>query len=400
MTNTHYYSFLLNNSTPNLIGVWGLVVNHFYPYLIRPDALDVWMDPDVRNRLSWYYQVMNGYRPAKYLLVKRIGFNDDIDLSSVDDDELWDMHSRLRKVFLDIYSDVRKGEAELNDVEGAKTTFLDIKVELIYRLLSPCRLCEHRCEVDRLGGRRGFCGLDSIARVSSAFTHLGEEAPLVPSGTIFFTGCSLKCVFCQNYDISRNPFNGVEVDARKLADIASSLYRRGVRNINYVGGNPDQNLHIIIESLRYMEHNVPLLWNSNMYMTPESLDLLLDIIDIWLPDFKYGNNECAFKYSRIRRYYDVVSRNHKIVYDYGSDMIIRHLVMPNHVDCCTKKILKWIANNIPRVLVNIMGQYRPEYMVVKDRDRFKEIARRPSRDEMTEAFKYADNLSIVYKPVS
>ena len=239
-----------------------------------------------------------------------------------------------------------------------------------------------------------------MVRVGSAFTHLGEEAPLVPSGTIFFTGCSLKCVFCQNYDISRDPFNGVVVDARKLADIASSLYRRGVRNINYVGGNPDQNLHVIIESLRYMDDNVPLLWNSNMYMSMESLELLLDLIDIWLPDFKYGNNGCAFRYSRIRRYFDVVSRNHKKVYDYGSEIIIRHLVMPNHVECCTKKVLKWIADNVPRVLVNIMGQYRPEYMVVRDSERFRDIARRPTRDEMRAAFDYADKLGIVYKPVS
>ncbi len=376
------------------------MVDLYYPYLVRPDALDVWMDVEVRNRLSWYYQVMNGYRPAKYLICKRVGLDGDLDLSSMDLDELWVIHNNLRDEFLSVYKEIRDGETKLDDLSIPKTSFLDVKIELAYRLLSPCRLCEHMCEVDRLGGRRGFCGLDHVARVGSAFTHLGEEAPLVPSGTIFFTGCSLKCVFCQNYDISRDPFNGVTVDARRLADIASSLYRKGVRNINYVGGNPDQNLHVIVESLRYMDNNVPLLWNSNMYMTVEALEILLDIIDIWLPDFKYGNNECAIRYSRIKRYFDVVSRNHKIVYDYGSDMIIRHLVMPNHVECCTKKVLDWIANNIPRVLVNIMGQYRPEYLVVKEPDRFRDIARRPTREEMKMAFSYADKLGIVYKPVS
>jgi len=376
------------------------VVDVYYPYLIRPDALDVWMDPEVRNRLSWYYEVMNGYRPAKYLICKRVGMDEELDLKSMTEEELWDLHAELRKDFIEIFRRIRYGDIKLSDFETPKISFLDIKIELVYRLVSPCRLCEHRCEVDRLGGRRGFCGLDSVVRVGSAFTHLGEEAPLVPSGTIFFTGCSLKCVFCQNYDISRDPFNGVMVDARKLADIASSLYRRGVRNINYVGGNPDQNLHVIIESLRYMDDNVPLLWNSNMYMSMESLELLLDLIDIWLPDFKYGNNDCAFRYSRVHRYFDVVSRNHKKVYDYGSEIIIRHLVMPNHVECCTKKVLKWIADNVPRVLVNIMGQYRPEYMVVRDSERLRDIARRPTRDEMRAAFDYADKLGIVYKPVS
>ncbi len=375
------------------------MVDVYFPYLLRPDALDVWMNEEVRGRLAWYYEVMNGYKPAKYLICKRVGL-EKINLSELDLGELWDIHNKLRKEFKSVFRDIREGDVELSDLDLVGTSFLEVKIELVYRLLSPCILCEHVCKVDRLGGRRGFCGLDSVVRVGSAFTHLGEEAPLVPSGTIFFTGCSLKCVFCQNFDISRDPFNGVVVDARKLADIAMSLYRKGVRNINYVGGNPDQNIHLILESLRYMDVNVPLLWNSNMYMSVEALELLLDVIDIWLPDFKYGNNECGFRYSRVRRYFDVVSRNHKIVYDYGSDMIIRHLVMPNNVECCTKPILRWIASYTPRVLVNIMSQYRPEYMVLRDASRFKDIARRPSSREMEEAYRYAESLGIIYKPVS
>ncbi|MEM2591266.1 MAG: pyruvate formate lyase-activating protein, partial [Thermofilaceae archaeon] len=145
--------------------------------------------------------------------------------------------------------------------------------------------------------------------------------------------------------------------------------------------------------------NVPLLWNSNMYMSVEALQLLLDIIDIWLPDFKYGNDECALRLSKVPRYFEVVSRNHKMAHDSG-DMIIRHLVLPNHVECCTKPALKWISENCPRALVNIMDQYRPEHLVAFYPEKYREIARRPSPRELEEAYAFADELGLVWRPVS
>ncbi len=372
-----------------------------YTYVIRPDSLRIWNYKEVRRRLNWYYSVMLGEKPAKYLIVKRIPLPDDIgSLSDLDENTLWNIHDELRKEFVSRWSRIKKNIENLNDYQHVKRSFLDLKVELVYRLLSPCRICEQKCGVDRVNGQRGVCGLDSVVRVASAFLHLGEEAPLVPSGTIFFTGCSLKCVFCQNFDISRRPFNGVEVDGYKLAEISRQLAERGAKNINYVGGNPDQNMHVILESLKYMNTNIPLLWNSNFYMSREALNLLLDLIDIWLPDFKYGNDECAFKLSRVRNYFSIVSRNHKIVYDNGDDIIVRHLLLPGHIDCCTKIIIDWISENIPNVMVNIMDQYRPEYMVVKDPWRFKEISRRVYREEVEEAYQYADKKKICYKYIS
>ncbi len=370
-----------------------------YSYIVRPDSLTIWSNEEVRDRLRWYYQVMKGYKPPKYIISKYVPVEYDEEyLNQLDINELFEIHRGYREDFLELYRDLENG-LNIDELDRAKYNFLDLKIYIAYRLLRRCGLCEWGCGVDRYNGRRGVCGLGREAYVASAFLHYGEEAPLVPSGTIFFSGCSLKCVFCQNWDISQRAGEGVEVSPRDLADIAMRLARAGARNINYVGGNPDQNLHIILESLKYMDIWIPLLWNSNMYMTIEALELLLDIVDIWLPDFKWWIDDHAFRYSRIKRYREVVSRNIKMVYDYGSDIIIRHLVMPNHVECCTIPILEWISRNTPKVLVNIMDQYRPEYKAAYD-ERFREISRRITIGEYKKATDKAKKLKIVFEPIS
>ncbi len=172
-----------------------------------------------------------------------------------------------------------------------------------------------------------------------------------------------------------------------------------ILNINFVGGEPTPNLHVILESLNLTPVNVPILWNSNMYLTPEAMEILADVVDIWLPDFKWGNDSCTVKYSRIVRYFEVASRNHAIAYHNGN-MIIRHLIMPGHLDCCTKPILDWIAENCPLALVNLMNQYRPQHLVLREPGKYPEMARRPTSEEVREAHNYADELGIVWKPVS
>ena len=361
---------------------------------LRPDAVTVWRHPEVAKRLSHYKAVLDGERPPLYRAAKRlpVEYRETWSL-----EELLEAHREASREFQEFYAEIVEGGKRLG--RTAKQSFLDLKIRIAWRLVSPCRLCEWRCGAKRLEGERGVCGLDAKARVASAFLHWGEEAPLVPSGTIFFTGCSFKCVYCQNWDISTRPRNGVEVSPQELAAIAVKLYLRGARNINYVGGNPDQNLHVILASLRYMDVDVPLLWNSNMYMTPEALSLLLDVIDIWLPDFKYGNDQCARRLSGVKRYFEVVSRNHREICSRG-DVIVRHLVLPGHLECCTKPVLSWLAENCPRALVNIMGQYRPEHLVSRYPERWPDIARRPSPQEMEEAYSYADKLGLCWRPVS
>jgi putative pyruvate formate lyase activating enzyme len=340
-------------------------------------------------------------RPAKFLICKQVGCSRDPRLMT--EAQLWEEHGRLQHQFQSELRAVREGGDSFKRSARPNFTFLDLKTELLKRMIRKCVFCEWRCKVDRvLGERKGACHLDSTARVATFFLHQGEEPPLVDrngSGTVFFTSCTFRCAFCQNWNISQDPSAGAPVTPGNLSLIIKSLRSQGAANINFVGGEPTPNLHVIVEALNFTSVNVPILWNSNMYLTPEAMQILADVVDIWLPDFKWGNDGCALKYSRIIRYFEAVSRNHAVAHENG-DMIVRHLVMPGHVKCCTKPVLDWIAENCPRALVNVMGQYRPEHLVLREPEKYQEIARRPSIDEIREAHEYADHLGLVWKPVS
>ncbi|MEM3495596.1 MAG: radical SAM protein, partial [Nitrososphaerota archaeon] len=334
-------------------------------------------------------------------------------LDETSDEDLWKLNDDLHEEAVELFNKYFEKKINLDDLKIVEPSFLDLKINLAYRMLRKCHFCEWRCGVNRLEGQKGVCKLDYRGYVSSFFHHYGEEAPLIGiegkggSGTIFFASCTFHCVFCQNWDISqprgRIEDAGVDTDAKRLAAIARRLRLDGAANINYVGGEPTPNLHIILESLKHLDVNVPILWNSNMYMSEEAMKLLIDVVDIWLPDFKYWSNECARRFSKIgskMEYREAVTRNHLIAAENG-DMIIRHLILPNHLECDTKPILRWIADNIGnKVLVNIMEQYRPEHQVILKPELYKDIARRPYREEILEAYSYAKQLGIIYEPVS
>ncbi|MBO3804202.1 MAG: 4Fe-4S cluster-binding domain-containing protein [Candidatus Brockarchaeota archaeon] len=369
-------------------------------WALRPSALTVWRNKEVRKRLDWYYGVMTDAKPAKFLICKKLP----ADFSQRSDEaELWEEHERLVPEFAKLHASVSKGEAGLGDLPAPEKSFLDLKAEILRRILRSCHLCERRCGADRAGGEKGHCKLDHQARVSTWFHHFGEEPPIVGgggSGTIFFTSCTFSCAACQNHDISTDPDNGAVVDGRRLASIMRSLRAQGASNINVVGGEPTMHSATIVEALKHLDVNVPFLWNSNMYCSLELMKILSEIVDIWLPDFKYGNDGCAQRLSSVKNYFSVVSRNHGIAGKNG-DMIIRHLVLPGHLECCTKPVLDWIARNLgERALVNVMEQYRPEHLVARHPEKYPDIARRLTRGEIERAYGYARELGLVFEPVS
>ncbi len=375
-----------------------------YWALVRPDAVEALYNKTMRKILRWYYSVMEDQRPAKFMIAKTISSREDP--KKLDLENLWNLHRELAKEFQSVFNEIDREDISFEEFRKryrfAEPNFLDVKIEIAYRMLRECCFCERRCRVNRIEGGKGVCRLNTKVYVHSWFLHLGEEAPLVPSGTIFYGSCNFKCVYCQNWEISQEGiYNGVEVDARKLALIQKELRIEGARNINHVGGDPTPSAHVILESLKYLEINVPQLWNSNFYMTPELMELLKHVIDIWLPDFKYGNNECAKRLSRVDRYFEVVTRNLLEAINYG-DMIIRHLVLPNHVECCSYRVLEWIAKNLPkdRVLVNIMDQYRPEYLVFRNPRDYPDISRRPHRDELERVYLFAEKMGLHWREVS
>jgi len=325
---------------------------------------------DSRSFLKNYYTILEENGVAKFIQCKNIEVNfDESDNLSI----LWEKHKKAIKKW------------KINETRPAQS-LLDLKIELAKRIFQNCCFCERKCGVDR-NKKIGNCGVDQPG-IASEFLHFGEEKDLVPSYTIFFYGCTFHCVFCQNWDISQQKC-GIYIEPSKISRMIKIRYKQGAKNLNWVGGDPTPNLLFILQTLKECETNIPQIWNSNMYCSNETMDLIKGVIDLYLTDFKYGNNVCAKRLSQVDNYLNIIKRNHKLAYD-TSEMIIRHLVMPNHVECCSKPIIKWISEHLPNSLVNIMGQYRPEYQAKK----FSDISNNISKDEIIQVNNYAKKLEI------
>jgi putative pyruvate formate lyase activating enzyme len=336
------------------------------------------------HHLPVYGSILDGELWPQYLHAGAWGVEFDPDAST---QVLMDIHDAAVKGLRDtgvMAEPHANGDPRPAPVEGS---LLDLKIELARRLGAVCELCQRRCRADRAGGKAGTCGVVE-SRISSSFLHHGEEHELVPSHTIFFAGCNLECHFCQNHDISRRPRAGT---ALTPADCADLIVREewASRNVNWVGGDPIPNVPFILETLKVLESERPRpqVFNSNMFMTEETLRLLDGVVDVYLTDFKYGNNDCARRLSRVRGYFDVVSRNHKKAFE-QAELLVRHLVLPNHVECCSKPIMDWLAENIGPVRLNVMDQYRPVYHALEHPD----ISRRLTTKEFLEAYHHAEAL--------
>jgi len=251
------------------------------------------------------------------------------------------------------------------------------RAEAALNCLSCCRLCGNSCACDRAAdSRAGVCGTGRLAAVASCGPHHGEEAPLRGrrgSGTIFFSRCNLRCVFCQNWEISQEG-RGREVDRRELAALMCRLQDQGCHNINLV--SPSHVVAQILEALPPAVEaglHLPLVYNSGGYDSPEVLELLDGVVDVYMPDLKYADGEIGSRYSGISDY-GAVSRAalremHRQVGDLILDkhglarrgLLVRHLVLPGLLDQ-TDKVLEFIAGLSIRTYLNLMDQYRPCHM--------------------------------------
>jgi len=328
------------------------------------------MSSNIINFLPNYIKILENKQTPGYIKCKFIPVTFD---KSESEKELWEKHD---KAFQKIKINEREPEESL----------LDLKIELASRVFKKCHFCERKCMADRRE-KSGNCKVTK-SLVASEFLHFGEEDVLIPSYTIFFAGCTFHCVFCQNWDISQQ-ICGMYIESSVLSDFIEKRSNQGAKNVNWVGGDPTPNILYILETLKQCNTDIAQIWNSNMYCSKETMKLLNGVIDLYLTDFKYGNNACAKRLSKVDNYMKIIQRNHKLAYCNG-DMIIRHLVMPNHVDCCSKLALKWIASNLPNAVVNIMAQYRPEYHAHD----FSDISRPVEFEEVKNVKEYAEKLGI------
>ncbi len=282
---------------------------------------------------------------------------------------------------------------------------LDSRARQLNAFLAPCRLCPRACRVDRLEGEIGYCRAGSELTVSSAFPHLGEEPPLVGSfgsGTIFITHCNLRCVFCQNFEISHLG-RGERASTPEMAGMMLRLQAMGCHNINFV--SPTHYTPQIVQSVaRAAEKglSVPLVYNCSGYESVEVIRLLEGIFDIYMPDVKYMDEDHAVQFSNAPGYPEIVQAAVKEMHRQVGDLVIasdgtaqrgllvRHLVMPNDV-ASSASVLRFISEEISvTTYINIMDQYRPEYRA----SAYPSISRRVTAREYSEVVRAARDLNL------
>ena len=280
------------------------------------------------------------------------------------------------------------------------------RANILWDMLRECHLCPRQCGAKRLAGEEGFCHANATLEISSYNPHFGEERPLVGrggSGTIFFTNCSLRCVFCINWEISHLGL-GQKSSTDELAAMMLALQKKGCHNINVV--TPTHYAAHILQALDLAASrglHLPLVYNTCGWEDISVLQKLDGLVDIYLPDFKYSSGEMAAEYSAGAKDYPVITQaallemqrqvGTAIVDQDGlirRGLMIRHLVMPNDVSG-TQQVLEWIAKHLPKnTYVNLMSQYQPCFRA-KD---YPAIARRITTEEYCRAVEWAKELGL------
>jgi len=290
-------------------------------------------------------------------------------------------------------------------LQAYKSGKLEEIIEELEKLLEACSLCPRKCGVNRLKDEKGFCRTGLKPKVCSYLPHYGEEPPISGkngSGTIFFSYCNMACVYCQNYEFSQLG-QGRELEFDELAQIMLKLQAMGCHNINLV--TPTHVLPPILRALKIAIEKglkIPLVYNTGGYELKEVIKLLEDIVDIYLPDMRYADNEMAIKYSsapnypkynqeavkQMHRQVGLAQINKKGIIEKG--LIIRHLVLPNDISG-TEKVMQFIAQELsPDTYISLMSQYTPYYKA----NQFKEISRRITYEEYQKAQKIMEKYGL------
>ncbi len=275
------------------------------------------------------------------------------------------------------------------------------------RHLQNCKVCPRDCKVDRLNDEWALCKTGRYAWVSSHFPHFGEEDCLRGwngSGTIFFSMCNLKCVFCQNFEISQDR-DGEEAQPETLARMMLELQEKGCHNINFV--TPEHVVPQILEALPLavqMGLRLPLVYNTGAYDSLESIQLMDGVVDIYMPDFKYWDEALSAKYLKAKKYPQaakaVIREMQRQVGDLVFDekglakrgVLVRHLVMPDNEED-SRKIMRYLAEEVsPHTYINIMDQYRPAWKVTETR--YREINRRSTVEELQNTIRLAQEAGL------
>lgn len=236
------------------------------------------------------------------------------------------------------------------------------RIKLAKEALVNCSLCPRQCGVNRTAGEKGDCGLDDTVRCFREMLYCGEENELNPSHQIHFAGCNLRCEFCVVAEWNEDPMAAEEIDFDDMAMKITARQNKGAKTLNFLGGEPAVNLHGILELLGRVKPEIKVVWNSNMCYNELVDRLTTGLIDVYLADFKCGNNECAKNLLGVSDYTEIVKDN-ILKAARHADVIIRHVIMPGHSRCCLQPIFEWLADKLPDVKLSLRDNYVPPVQV-------------------------------------
>lgn len=244
-----------------------------------------------------------------------------------------------------------------------------------------CTLCEHRCYVDRTIGMTGFCKAGDTANIFRHRVEYGEELELVPSHLFYLSGCDLRCGFCIAGINAFDPARGTELTTAFFNEAVKWGQGRGARNIQWVGGEPTIHLPAILDVMSRCRDLPPVVWKSDFYGTPQVFELLRGAIDVYVADFKFGNDHCARRIAGVENYLSVITRNLKIA-GRESRLIIRHLLLPGHAECCYRPIVDWIRDNMPSASFSVRDSYLPSWRSSRFADLAHPLSPRAGKDAL------------------
>ncbi len=296
------------------------------------------------------------------------------DFASLKTEELWQVHDELCRQLRKSWSQRKFSNQSL------KPSLLDLKIELTRRNYRNCTLCPWLCKVDRLKGEVGRCGLGSQSWFFRWGILVSEEPFIVPTCEIFLSGCNMRCKFCQAWKGIVKTKIGEPLTQNRFHKIVQHGASKGAKNVHFVGGEPTVNLLGVLNALQTLTEPIPVVWNTNLFVTEEAMKLLDSIVDIFLTDFKFGNDDCAENLSGAVNYVAVVQRN-LLFASRTARLVIRHLVMPGHLDCCLESVAKWVAQTLPSVTFHLMLNYVPDWKAWDEPN----LCRRLTEDERRRA---------------
>lgn len=325
------------------------------------------------NDFPRYRKVLANDASANYLISRKIPV--DADIEALPYVSLVRLHQEILGIFRAAASDEEFFDNLL--VEEPLFSFLDLKREILLHLLHRCKLCLHHCEVDRVATASGICDLDSALRIASSRVEDEWIQDISPAYMVYFSGCNFRCFFCNVPDITFRPNTGQEWDAEQFAFVLRDAYDEGARAVKFTGGEPSLHLLAIADILAHCEWNFPVALHTNLYISPSVLPFIEGLFDIVIADLKFGNNDCAADIAGVPNYFEQVTRNLESLV--STDLFIRHLVLPGHLECCTFPILDYLRDRRPTGGVQILLNYEPTYAA---KDPSLKMARRLSVSEI------------------